>query len=141
MWEIAIFKVNSMRTVSFVIVLFAALTIGAYLILRQVGLDIKTTTEAFAIPATENLIYKNSDGATASLLDITPAPWPAEAVWIFRWAQIGVPVNITVNDVSPPISFVISGINHNGHLIVIHKNSLVAESSLRTLGLKNQKKQ
>jgi hypothetical protein len=99
----------------------------------------EASTATFVIPATEHLSYTNADGKIESLLDITPAPWPFEAVWIFRFVLIGIPVNVSLHGMSPPVSFVISGANREGHLVVISKTNSDAVSLLRAFELQERK--
>ncbi|MDM5182228.1 hypothetical protein PO883_34225 [Massilia sp. DJPM01] len=104
-----------------IIAIAIAIVGSIFLALKIVGVDIKTTTTAFVLPAMVH-VPESLGNADTMQLDITPAPWPSEAVWIYRLAQLGVPVKITLEDASPTLSFVITRPDSEGHLLATCRN-------------------
>lgn len=122
------------KKVLIVIAAIGAVTVSVYLTLRWTGLEIRTSVDAFSIPAGGNQVYTNTDGNFEVIIDITPAPWPPESAWIFQLAQIGIPVHVILDEAPHRMNFVIVGVNRGGHLVVMSKKRLEAEKLLMVLG-------
>lgn len=87
---------------------------GFYVYARNVGIEISTTAEAFAIPAITPVHTVLASGAVEVYMDITPASWPDEAKWIYRLAWIGIPVKVDVAG----RRFVVRTVDTRGHLVI-----------------------
>ncbi len=118
--------------------LVIALTLGGYLYFRSAGVEISTSSDAFAIPAVDQLVHVKPDGKADALLDITPAPWPEEARSIYRLASIGIPVRVSVQDGKVQRHFVIVGVDGKEHLVVSAVSKADALATLKFLGYAGQ---
>ncbi len=123
-----------MKKILLFFMLLFVIGVAAYLGARLLGIEMRTSKAAFVLPVQEHLISPNANGELEFLLDITPTPWPEEAIWIFRLAQIGIPVKVILIDVSQPVSFVIKCVNSQGNLVVISKSKSDAVFLLKELG-------
>jgi hypothetical protein len=98
----------------------------------QREVSISTTREAFVGPV---LIRAAQSGVVLSL-QITPAPWPAEAFDIWKAANHGKLVHITVHHKDRTLAFDITGTSSQGELLVPCRSANEAWRIVDLLGIK-----
>jgi hypothetical protein len=74
------------------------------------GIRVEATSESFVERAGMPLI-ETDGGSLRARLHPTPAKWPSEARTIYRAAQLGIPVQVTVPDGSGAFSFLVTGLS------------------------------
>lgn len=92
------------------------LGVGAVLLAARIT-HVDTTSAAFVRREGSPLFERTSDGMRV-LLEITPAQEPEAAGWIYRAAQWGIPVAVSVPYRGGRITFRVTGLTEAGDLIV-----------------------
>lgn len=96
-----------LKTSPWIALAFAPVLIAAYIYVRHVGLEVNTSEDAFVLPAPGPPSSNFADGRVATVVELTPAPWPSEVRTIHALLSLGIPVRIVVQDDTGPIRFVV----------------------------------
>ena len=99
----------------------------AFAQLRRVGVEVKTTADAFVLPAIGPPSARLADGRVSTVIDTTPAPWPAEATTIYRLSSLGIPLRIVVQERSRLVRFVVRRAAH-GKLVAVFADQADAQA-------------
>ena len=102
-------KKHPLRVLLGVALASTAVAVVAYAYAKHVGIEVSTSADAFVLPAMGPPSSKSVDGSVRTIVEITPAPWPAEARTIHRIVSLGIPVRVVVRGDPRPIRFVVEG--------------------------------
>lgn len=104
----------------------SATATAGYVYARRVGLEVAAPADALVLPAGGPASSKAANGSVTTIVEVTPAPWPAEARAIQRLTSLGIPVRVVVRRADGPVRFVVRKAG-GGQLAAVFRNRADAE--------------